>query len=184
MKAATIRLWDPLVRLFHLSVAGVFVANYFFNEAGDDWHTWLGYYAAGWLTVRMVWGFIGPQSARWVDFWPTPARVRAHLSALRHGRDFHRLGHSPLGALVMVLMMAAMAALALTGFLMQEVDALWGVDWPEDLHRWIANGLAALVGLHVCAALLESLRLRENLPLSMLTGRRQARADHQRPDDN
>lgn len=177
MSAATIRLWDPLVRVFHISIAGVFVANYFFNEAGDSWHTWLGYYAATWLAVRTVWGFIGPRSARWADFWPTPARLHAHLSALRQGRDHHRLGHSPLGALVMVLMMTALGGLAVSGFLMQEVDALWGVDWPEDLHRWIANSLAALVGLHLFAAVLESLRLRENLPLSMLTGRRRVRPE-------
>ncbi|PTT72500.1 cytochrome B, partial [Pseudomonas sp. HMWF007] len=49
MPSASLRLWDPLVRLFHLSIASVFVANYFFNEAGDDWHVWLGYYAMGWL---------------------------------------------------------------------------------------------------------------------------------------
>ena len=172
MSAATIRLWDPLIRLFHLSLAGVFVANYFFNEPGDDWHTWLGYYVCAWLVLRLVWGFSGPRSARWADFWPTRARLAEHLCSLRHGRPFHRLGHSPLGALVMLQMMLAVAALGLTGFLMQEVDALWGVDWPMTLHSWIANGLLALVCLHVAAALYESLRLRENLPLSMITGRR------------
>lgn len=56
MAGESLRLWDPLVRLFHLSIAGVFVANYFFNEAGDDWHVWLGYYAMAWLLVRLVWG--------------------------------------------------------------------------------------------------------------------------------
>lgn len=177
MHAATIRLWDPLVRLFHLSLAVVFVANYFLNEAGDDWHSWLGYYASAWLLLRLVWGFTGPRSACWADFWPTRARLAEHLSALRHGRSLHRLGHSPLGALVMLLMMTAVAVLGLTGFLMQEVDALWGVDWPMTLHSWIADGLLALVGLHLAAALYESLRLRENLPLSMLTGRRRPLPD-------
>ena len=47
MPGESLRLWDPLVRLFHVSIAGVFVANYFFTEAGDDWHVWLGYYAMG-----------------------------------------------------------------------------------------------------------------------------------------
>lgn len=173
----TVRLWDPLVRLFHISVAGVFFANYFFNEAGDDWHTWLGYYAAAWLTARTVWGFVGPRSARWSDFWPTPTRLRSHVTALLQGKDIHRLGHSPLGALVMVLMMTAIGSLALTGFLMEEVDAFWGAEWLENLHRWIANGLAGLVSLHILAALVESLRLRENLPLSMVTGRRRLPPD-------
>ncbi|QLF94566.1 cytochrome b/b6 domain-containing protein [Pseudomonas sp. ABC1] len=169
---ATIKLWDPLIRLFHLSVAGVFVANYFFTEAGEDWHTWLGYYAAAWLSVRLIWGFIGPRSARWSDFWPTPARLRTHASALLHKRPFHRPGHSPLGALVMTLMMVCMAILALSGFLMQEVDALWGADWPLWIHTWTSEGLMVLVAIHVSAALLESWRLSENLPLSMITGKR------------
>ncbi|WCD78046.1 MULTISPECIES: cytochrome b/b6 domain-containing protein [Pseudomonas] len=172
MARATILLWDPLVRVFHLSLAGVFVANYFFNEAGDDWHVWLGYYAAAWLAVRTLWGFVGPRSARWRDFWPTPARLARHMRSLVIGPPLHRLGHSPLGALVMLLMMTAILLLAVSGFLMQEVDALWGEDWPLDAHVFIADALLALVGLHVLAALVESLRLRENLPLSMLTGRR------------
>lgn len=92
-----LRLWDPLVRVFHLSIAAVFVANYFFNEAGDDWHVWLGYYAVAWLLVRLVWGFVGPRSARWADFWPTPARLSGHVRSLLNGRAQHRLGHSPLG---------------------------------------------------------------------------------------
>lgn len=172
MHVATINLWDPLIRLFHLSIAGVFVANYFFTEPGEDWHTWLGYYATAWLGIRVVWGFVGPRSARWQDFWPTSERLRAHGSALLHRRPYHRLGHSPIGALVMLLMMACIGTLALSGFAMQEVDALWGADWPMWIHEWAANGLAALVLLHVSAALFESLRLNENLPLSMLTGKR------------
>lgn len=177
MQMATVRLWDPLVRLFHWSLAGVFVANYFFNEAGDDWHSWLGYYACAWLVVRIIWGFVGPQSARWADFWPTRARLVTHVTALVRGQPFHRLGHSPLGALVMLLMMAATLGLGITGFLMQEVDALWGADWPMDLHSWIADSLLVLACLHVFAALFESFRLRENLPLSMITGRRRKLRD-------
>ena len=43
MKTATVRLWDPLVRLFHLSVAAAFFANYFFNGNGAIRHPWSGY---------------------------------------------------------------------------------------------------------------------------------------------
>jgi len=94
---ATVQLWDPLLRLCHLSIAGVFFADYFFNEEGDDWHQWLGYYALACVVVRVVWGFVGPPSARWADFWPTPARLAGHARALLRGEPFHRLGHSPIG---------------------------------------------------------------------------------------
>lgn len=168
----TVQLWDPLIRVFHLSIALTFFANYFFNEAGDSWHVWLGYYAAGWVLVRVGWGFIGPQSARWSDCWPTPTRLMIHLKSQFGSTPLHRLGHSPLGALVMLLMMLAVLLLGISGFLMDEVDALWGEDWPMDLHAYLADALLALVCLHVLAALVESIRLKENLPLSMLTGRR------------
>ncbi|MBF8742185.1 cytochrome b/b6 domain-containing protein [Pseudomonas sp. NY15372] len=174
---ASVRLWDPLLRCCHWSLALVFFANSFFNEEGDDWHQWLGYYALACVAVRLVWGFVGPPSARWADFWPTPSRLAAHARALVKGAPYHRLGHSPIGALVMLLMLACVVGLGVTGWLSQEVDALWGVDWPTDVHSVLANALLALVCVHLLAAVVESVRLRENLPLSMLTGRRRL------PDD-
>lgn len=172
MNSSTLRVWDPVVRLFHWSLAGAFLANYFFTEEGENWHRWFGYYTVAWLAIRLVWGFVGTPAARWADFWPTPARLRAHLRALFSGKPYHRLGHSPLGALVMILMMALMLGLGVTGFLMEEVDYFWGADLPQDIHEFFANALMALVGLHIAAALFESYRLRENLPLSMITGKR------------
>lgn len=172
MGTETLRLWDPLVRLFHWSLAGVFLANYFLNEPGEAWHVWLGYYALAWIPVRVLWGFVGSPAARWTDFWPTRARLTAHLRALVTGRPYHRLGHSPIGALVMILMMLCMLALGVSGFMMDRIDYFWGVEWVEDTHELIANILLMLVCLHLLAALVESIRLRENLPLSMITGRR------------
>ena len=72
----------------------------------------------------------------------------------------------------MMLMLGAMLGLAGSGFLMEEVDYFWGDERLESLHGWLADALAALVALHLLAAVVESIRLRENLPLSMITGRR------------
>ncbi|MCY1348286.1 Prokaryotic cytochrome b561 [compost metagenome] len=172
MSGVTLRLWDPLVRICHWSLAGAFVGNYFINEAGETWHLWLGYYAVAVVVVRSIWGFIGSPAARWSDFWPTPRRLLGHARALLAGEDYHRMGHSPIGALVMILMLLLMLGLGISGFLMTEVDYFWGEDLPRDIHEAMATSLFALVGLHIAAALVESLRLRENLPLSMVTGMR------------
>ena len=172
MSAPTEKLWDPLIRLFHWSIAFIFIANYFFNEAGDDWHQWLGYVALVWILVRFFWGFFGKGAARWSDFFPTGTRLVLHIKALISGKAYHRMGHSPLGALVMIIMMICILSLGITGFMMQEIDYFWGVDWVETAHEWIANTLLVLVVIHICAALLESYRLKENLPLSMVTGNR------------
>lgn len=172
MNATAEKLWDPLIRLFHWSLVFIFIANYFVNEEGDDWHQWLGYTAVAWLVVRFFWGFFGRGAARWVDFFPTPTRLATHIRALLRGEPYHRMGHSPLGGLVMILMMLLILSLGVTGYMMQEIDYFWGEDWVEDLHGWIANSLLALIILHILAAVFESYRLKENLPLSMVTGKR------------
>ncbi len=175
MNAETLRLWDPVVRLCHWSLVLAFFSDYFFNEAGEGWHRWLGYYAVACVLLRLAWGFIGSGAARWADFWPTRARLSEHVRALISGRPHHRLGHSPLGGLVMVLMLALMLGLGVTGFMLEEIDYFWGEDLPRDVHVFFADALFALVCLHVTAALIESFRLKENLPLSMITGRRRQR---------
>jgi cytochrome b len=177
MMPTTENLWDPLVRLFHWSIAGIFLANYFFNEPGEDWHQWLGYIAVAWLVVRFLWGFWGKGAARWSDFFPTRANLGLHASALWKREPYHRMGHSPIGALVMILMMLCILLLGITGYMMQEIDYFWGEDWLEDLHELIANSLMALVILHIVAAIVESVRLKENLPLSMITGKRRKLKD-------
>ena len=106
---------------------------------GEDVHQWVGYFAVAWIAVRTAWGFLGSGAARWADFWPTPARVARHVRALLAGRDPRHLGHSPLGALVMILMIAGVLALGLTGFLHEEVDYFWGEEWVQVTHARIAD---------------------------------------------
>ena len=74
----------------------------------------------------------------------------------------------------MILMMLCILLLGVTGFMMSEIDYFWGEDWVVNLHSWIANSLLTLVLVHIFAALFESYRLKENLPLSMVTGKRRA----------
>jgi cytochrome b len=173
----TVRLWDPVVRIGHWSLVAAFIGDYFLNEAGDGWHRWLGYYAVAVVLVRLAWGFVGPRPARWADFWPRPARLVAHARALLTGGHMPRMGHSPLGGLVMILMLLLMFGLGVTGFLMEEVDYFWGEDLPRDIHVFMADSLFWLACLHVGAALVESVRTRENLPWSMVTGRRKTLHD-------
>lgn len=85
------------------------------------------------------------------------------------------MGHTPLGALIMLLMILCMLALGITGFMMEEIDYFWGTQWVEDLHNWIANGLLAMIVLHIAAALFESYQMKENLPLSMIAGKKRIR---------
>ncbi|MCR6637129.1 cytochrome b/b6 domain-containing protein [Devosia sp.] len=175
--AATVKVWDPVVRLFHWTIVTGVVLNLWVFEHGKYAHRVTGYAVVAALAVRLVWGIFGTGHARFSDFFPTPRRVIAHASALLRGEDTRRLGHSPLGALMMLALMAVLAGLGLSGWMMG-LDAFWGAKWVEDLHGLLANSIMALAILHIAAAVVESLRHRENLPWAMVTGRKRALGAH------
>ena len=169
----TIKVWDPLVRVFHWSLAGLFLAN-FFTEGGELVHRWIGYATLILITVRLVWGFVGSRHARFSDWVPRPTNGAATTCAQRlAGRSRRRLGHNPAAAVMIVSLLAGVVLVGLTGWL-QSTERFFGEPWLEELHEVLAYGVLALVGLHVLAAIDESIHYRENLVASMIHGRKRA----------
>ncbi|MDC6171245.1 cytochrome b/b6 domain-containing protein [Paucibacter sp. XJ19-41] len=165
-------VWDRFVRLFHWSLVACVLFNLFVLDDGEPLHRWSGYLASALVLARIVWGFVGSRHARFADFFPTPARLAAHLRALRSGELPPQRGHNPLGALMMLALLALVLLLGLSGW-MQGLDAFWGEEWLEELHEGLANTLLGLVGLHVAAALLMGRLERTRLIRAMVTGVKQ-----------
>lgn len=163
------RVWDPFVRIFHWTLVGCVVLAFFVFDDGDAVHVWLGYTATGLVAARIVWGFVGSRHARFADFFPTPARLRQHLAGLLSGKREVSEGHNPLGALMMLALMALILGLGLSGYLLTE-DALWGAEWLEDLHEALASTLIGLAGVHAASAIVMSRLERTNLVSAMITG--------------
>ncbi|WHZ19937.1 MAG: Ni,Fe-hydrogenase I cytochrome b subunit [Rhodanobacteraceae bacterium] len=168
----TVKVWDPLVRLLHWSLAAC-VFGAFLVEDGDAPHRILGYVALALVAVRVVWGLIGSEHARFRDWVRGPRAVRAYLRERLAGTSRRRLGHNPAAAVMMLVLLAGVVLVGVTGW-MQTLDAFWGVAWVEDLHSVLAWCLLALIGLHVLAALVESFHYRENLIAAMIHGRKRA----------
>ena len=166
---ASRRVWDPLVRVFHWSLVACVLLNLFVVDDGEDLHQWLGYAASALVGVRVVWGFVGPRHARFADFFPTPRRVVNHVRALLGGEPEHHWGHNPLGAVMVLGLLAMVIALGLTGW-MQTLDALWGEEWLQDLHEGLGEWLLPMVGLHAMAAIVMGRIERTRLVKAMVTG--------------
>lgn len=171
----TVKVWDPLVRLFHWSLA-VCVLGAFLVEEGDRAHQLLGYTALGLVAFRLLWGVVGSRHARFTDWVRGPRAVAAYLRERRAGTSRRRLGHNPAAAVMILLLLAGVSAVGMTGW-MQTWDAFWGVEWLEELHEALAYGLLAFIGVHVLAALVESVHYRENLIAAMFHGRKRALED-------
>lgn len=167
--AKTIHVWDRFVRFFHWSLVTCVLANFFVIDDGEALHQWLGYTASALVCARIVWGFIGPRHARFSDFFPTPAGIRQHLTGLLSGNDEPHDGHNPVGAVVMLVMLAIVLSLGVTGFL-QTTDAFWGEEWLQELHEGLASTLIAFAGVHALAAVVMSRIERTNLVAAMFTG--------------
>lgn len=173
-----ILLWDLPTRLAHwLLVALVASAIVTVKIGGNamEWHGRIGLAIFGVVVFRIVWGVVGSTYARFVQFLPSPAAIRAYLSG--HWRG---VGHNPLGALSTVALLSLMAGQAVAGAFANDDIAFYGPlyqavsselsAWITGLHRqaeWIVYGL---VGLHVGAVLWHTHVKKDNLIWPMITG--------------
>lgn len=163
------KIWDPFLRLFHWSLAGLFAANALILDEDGAAHEWVGYAILALVGMRLLWGLVGPPHARFVRFMPGRGAVSGQIGDIATGRRRAHLGHSPLGALMIVNLLAAMLVIGASGHLMT-TDAFWGVEWVEDLHEGAVLWAELSVLVHIAAVLFESRRTGVNLPRAMVTG--------------
>jgi cytochrome b len=168
---ASVKVWDPFVRVFHWSLVGLFLLAY---ATGDDIvkvHIAAGYAIAGLLALRIVWGFVGPSHARFGAFLRSPSAVLAYLRDVALLRAPRYLGHNPAGGAMVVALIVLLAGTCTTGYMMT-TDAYWGSEMIEEVHEAFANLTIALVVVHVLGVLVASFQHRENLVKAMITGRK------------
>lgn len=163
-----VRVWDPVVRLFHWTLVVAFFGAFVLGDYRDV-HTVLGYIAFAAVAVRVVWGFVGTPHARFSGFVPGPRTFFTYARASLGGRERRYLGHNPAGGAMVVALLAMVGVLGLTGWMMG-LNAFWGVDWLEEVHEAVANLAIILVALHVGGVVWESRRHGENLVTAMITG--------------
>jgi cytochrome b len=168
---ATVPVWDVPVRLVHWLMVAC-VAGAWLTAERESWrllHVTLGYTLGGLVAFRAVWGLVGSRTARFASFVRGPAAVVRYLRSLLHGTPEHHAGHNPAGALAILALLAVSAVLVASG---HALYAELGGEWLEDAHELAANGLIALVAVHVAGVVVSSVLHRENLVRAMVTGRR------------
>lgn len=186
VKHKTVRVWDPLVRVFHWTLVAAFLTAYLVE---DDWlglHVVAGYTVLGLVLFRLVWGVIGTRHARFTNFVRSPAAVLAYLRDVVRIHARRYVGHNPAGGAMVIALLGSLVFTAVTGLALYGhgefsgplAGLLQGVpDWLgnalEETHEFFANFTLLLVVLHVAGVILASLQHGENLVRSMFTGRKQ-----------
>jgi cytochrome b len=186
----TIRVWDPLVRIGHWTLVLAFFVAYFTEDDFLVQHVWAGYLVAAVVIVRVVWGFIGSQHARFSDFVRSPSHTLKYTRELMGHRAKRYTGHNPAGAAMIVALLIGLSGTVYTGLMLYAVEedtgplAQWVVtdkgedekesseEFWEELHETFANLMLLLIVLHVAGVLHGSYFDRENLVRAMVTGRK------------
>lgn len=193
--------WDPVVRVTHWSVAAAVLLNGIVTEGGGRIHVWIGYAAFALLALRLIWGLIGPEEARFLAFPPSFSAALSHVGDMLEGRRRAHRSHNPLGALMVYALWGTLLIVASTGIAMSGAPfappagvergaagyaareySEHGEDHDEgekgedgalgEIHEIAANLLLLLAALHVGGVALESRLSGRNLVRPMVTGGR------------
>ncbi|MFY8047335.1 MAG: cytochrome b/b6 domain-containing protein [Erythrobacter sp.] len=156
------KVWDPLLRLTHWSFPLLIPAMWWTAE-NDRWvlHKRLGLVLLGLLVFRILWGFLGPETARFSSFMKGPAAVLAYLRR-GAGGSAPTIGHSPLGGWSTLVLLAAMLFQVSLGLFAGDpfddatgpLNGLVGVaaaDTITEVHESFVWVIGTLVALHLAA---------------------------------
>ncbi|MEZ5946572.1 MAG: cytochrome b/b6 domain-containing protein [Hyphomonas sp.] len=181
---ARVLVWDWTVRLFHWLTVLLVASMWWTAEEGMmDWHRRIGMILVGLISYRIVWGLIGPPTARFARMVPTPQAALAYLGDLRAGRHKVSLGHNPVGVLSVFAMLLALTVQVSTGLFSVDVDGIESGPLSRhvsfetgrlfaEIHETSFNILLALIVLHVLAIATYLVFFKDNLVRPMVTGRR------------
>ena len=193
-------VWDLPLRAFHwllfLSIVGLWVtgksdADYMdwltrhFDVTWMEWHFRIGYFVIGLLLFRIIWGFVGPRHARFVNFVPGPATFFRYFAGVLKRDSKPAVGHNPMGAVMVLVLLASIGLQAFTGLFTSD-DIVWAGPYNSAVSSALADKMGAihhenyeillvLVGLHLAAIIYYAIWKRQRLVPAMVTGLKPAK---------
>lgn len=192
-KGLSARAWDLPTRVFHwtlvLLILSAWVSYEFAEDLGDEtlvWHRANGLAILTLVVWRVLWGILGSSTARFASFVRHPAAILAYVKDQLTRSAPRYLGHNPLGALMVLALLAALAIIAGFGLFATDDNDLVGgplyrlVDEAQNaraarLHDKLFNFLLLpLIALHVTVTVLYTLVKKEPLIQAMFSGRKPA----------
>lgn len=174
-------VWDAPVRLFHWLVVVLVAAAYATLKLNwIVWHVRVGEALLALVIARLLWGFLGSETARFRRFVVSPAAALHHLRHLLRREPDLQTGHNPAGGLMVLLLLTLLLIETLSGLYLNndiadqgpltDVVPAWLANTIGALHGLVWDVLLAAVALHVLVIALYAVAKGHNLLRPMLTG--------------
>jgi len=189
---ARVRVWDLPTRLFHWTLAALVVFSVATAKIGGNamqWHFWSGYAVLTLVVFRLLWGTAGDRHSRFTAFVRGPKAIIAFL----RGRDDGGAGHTPIGALSVLALLATFFIQGATGLFANDAIFTEGPlaklvsgatsDRLTAVHHWNEKLIYALVALHLAAVAFYETARGKRLVIAMIHGQRQGVAADPARDD-
>ena len=180
--ADTIKVWDPLLRIFHWSLVLFFSLAYITEDDWLDLHVVAGYTIMMLIAFRSIWGLIGPRYARFTQFIKSPSEVLSYMKKMLRFKAPHYLGHNPAAAAMILGLLLSIIMVCFSGMVIIAAEgqgplantffSAINAEWVEEIHEFLANFTLLLIITHVAGVLFSSLLEGQNLVRSMITGRK------------
>ena len=188
------RVWDVPVRLFHWALVALLLTSWISIEFANNLriHMLAGEAILALLLFRVVWGFVGSETARFSHFLGNPLHAVTHLMDMPKKEPDTQVGHNAAGGwmvLVMLLVLLSQVSLGLIiadeeSFIEAPLNHLVGADWgawAKKQHRLLFTGIQIMVALHLLAIASYAVLKRHNLVWPMVTGKKRLPAATPQP---
>jgi len=175
----TIKVWDLPVRIFHWLLVVAFSIAFITEDDFLSIHVWAGYFIAGLLVFRLLWGFIGGEYARFSNFLCSPSDSVAYLKNMFLDKPKRYIGHNPAGSAMIIFLLVSLIITTVTGFAVYGAEenagplssiGMQNEELWEETHEFFANAVLLLVIIHIIGVIFESFQHKENLVKSMING--------------
>lgn len=192
-----IRVWDPLIRIFHWSLVLAFGIAYLSGDEENNLHLYAGYVVFALIGFRIVWGLIGTRFARFSNFVYSPGSVIKYIKDSVAGRPKHYIGHNPAGGVMIIALLLSLGGVTYSGLKVYAIEEGAGPlaqqgteisfiksahagndeheeheeeEFWEEIHEASANFVLFLVILHIAGVFIVGRLHNENLVKGMITG--------------
>ena len=177
------RIWDLPIRLFHWAIVALLLLSWL--SAHEDWmriHVLSGLSVLTLLLFRLMWGFIGSDSARFSYFLKSPVEAFRHLLKLHRREPDTEVGHNAAGGWMVLVMLALLFVQIATGLCANDDVLTDGPlvpiigkersDYLTHIHHINFTLIEILVALHVLAIITYRVLKGHNLLWPMITGKK------------
>ena len=180
------RIWDLPIRLFHWAIVVLLGFSWLSAEIGTGF--WMRLHVLSGLTIlamllfRVIWGFIGSDTARFTRFLKSPMEAFRHLGHMTRREADTEIGHNAAGGWMVLGLLALLAFQVATGLCANDDAMTEGPlalrvgketsDWLTHLHDLNFKLIQIAVVLHVLAVIAYRVLKGQNLLTPMITGKK------------